>query len=191
MRRKTILSISLISLALLGSACSRHRVAAAPTPSNTSADRAAIEAADRANAQLHADADKVTTDRESADRAAKTQAADRAAITAPVYFQFDRSEITDEGLQLLDQKVDALQRNASVHIRIEGNADDSGSDEYNMALSQKRAGVVNRYFTERGIDASRIKIVSYGEEHPACTTSREEDCRGKNRRDEFVVLAGF
>ena len=44
---------------------------------------------------------------------------------------------------------------------------------------------------ERGIDASRIKIVSYGEEHPACTTSREEDCRGKNRRDEFVVLTGF
>src|SRR5437762_9686060 len=158
MRRKTILSISLISLAL--SACSRHRVAAAPTPSNTSADRAAIEAADRANAQLHADADKATTDRESADRAAKTQAADRAAITAPVYFQFDRSEITDEGLQLLDQKVDALQRHASVHIRIEGNADDSGSDEYNMAISQRRAAMVNRNFTERGRHVSRSNVVS-------------------------------
>src|SRR5438876_11436236 len=191
MRSKTILSISLLSIAALSSACSRHRVAAAPTPSNTaSADRAAIEAADRENAKLRADADR-SNGSADADRAAKTLASDRDAIRTPVYFEFDRSEITDEGIRLLDQKVDALQRNASVQIRIEGNADDSGSDEYNMALSQRRAATVGRYFTERGIDASRIRIVSYGEERPACTTSRDEDCRGKNRRDEFVILSGL
>jgi len=192
MRSKTILSISLLSIAALSSACSRHRVAAAPTPSNTaSADRAAIEAADRENAKLRADADRSDNGSTDAERAAKTLASDRDAIRTPVYFEFDRSEITDEGIRLLDQKVDALQRNASVQIRIEGNADDSGSDEYNMALSQRRAATVGRYFTERGIDASRIRIVSYGEERPACTTSRDEDCRGKNRRDEFVILSGL
>ena len=192
MRSKTILSISLLSIAALSSACSRHRVAAAPTPSNTaSADRAAIEAADRENAKLRADADRSDNGSTGAERAAKTLASDRDAIRTPVYFEFDRSEITDEGIRLLDQKVDALQRNASVQIRIEGNADDSGSDEYNMALSQRRAATVGRYFTERGIDASRIRIVSYGEERPACTTSRDEDCRGKNRRDEFVILSGL
>ena len=192
MRSKTILSISLLSIAALSSACSRHRVAAAPTPSNTaSADRAAIEAADRENAKLRADADRSDNGSTGAERAAKTLASDRDAIRTPVYFEFDRSEITDEGIRLLDQKVDALQRNASVQIRIEGNADDSGSDEYNMALSQRRAATVGRYFTERGIDASRIRIVSYGEERPACTTSRDEDCRGRNRRDEFVILSGL
>ena len=192
MRSKTILSISLLSIAALSSACSRHRVAAAPTPSNTaSADRAAIEAADRENAKLRADVDRSDNGSTDAERAAKTLASDRDAIRTPVYFEFDRSEITDEGIRLLDQKVDALQRNASVQIRIEGNADDSGSDEYNMALSQRRAATVGRYFTERGIDASRIRIVSYGEERPACTTSRDEDCRGKNRRDEFVILSGL
>jgi len=189
MRSKTILSISLLSIAALSSACSRHRAAAAPTPSNAvSADRAAIDAAERENAKLRADADNSASDRENTTR---TLASDRSAITTPVYFEFDRSEITDEGIRLLDQKVDALQRNASVHIRIEGNADDSGSDEYNMALSQKRAAIVTRYMTDRGIDASRIKIVSFGEERPACTTSREEDCRAKNRRDEFVILSGM
>jgi outer membrane protein OmpA-like peptidoglycan-associated protein len=126
MRSKTILSISLLSIAALSSACSRHKVAAAPAPANAaSADRAAIDAADRENAKLHADAGDNGAARENADRAAKTLATDKGAITAPVYFQFDRSEITDEGIALLDQKVDALQRNASVHIRIEGNADDS------------------------------------------------------------------
>lgn len=192
MRSKTILSISLLSVAALSSACSRHRVAAAPkTSPTTSADRAAIEAADRENAKLHDATNDASADRDNADRAPKTLETDRGAITAPVYFQFDRFEITEEGIRSLDQKVDALQRNASVRIRIEGNADDSGSDEYNMALSQRRAAIVNRYLTERGIDPSRIRIVSLGEERPACTTTREEDCRAKNRRDEFVILSGL
>jgi len=94
-------------------------------------------------------------------------------------------------MRLLDQKVDALQRNPSVQLRIEGNADDSGSDEYNLALSQRRAAIAHRYFTDRGIDGSRIRIAAYGEERPACTASRDEDCRAKNRRDEFVILTGF
>jgi peptidoglycan-associated lipoprotein len=187
MRSKIILSISLLSIAALSSACSRNKVAAAPTPSTASADRATTDAADRENAK-RADADRASADRVEAE---KKMASDRSAITTPIFFQFDRSEINDEGLQLLDQKVDALQRNAAVRIRVEGNADDSGSDEYNMALSQRRAAIVHRYLTERGIDASRLQIVSYGEEKPACTTSRDDDCRAKNRRDEFVILSGL
>jgi peptidoglycan-associated lipoprotein len=189
MRSKTILSISLLSIAAFSSACSRHKASAAPTPATASANRAAMDAAERENAKLQADAnDKRSEDAESASRA---RSSDRAAITTPVMFQFDRSEITDEGLQQLDQKVDALQRNPAVRVRIEGNADDSGSDEYNMALSQKRAAIVHRYLTDRGVDASRLQIVSYGEERPACTATREEDCRSKNRRDEFVILSGM
>jgi peptidoglycan-associated lipoprotein len=191
MRSKNILSISLLSIAALSSACSRHRVAAAPAPANNtaSADRAAAEAAASENARLRGATDNGNKD--DAERAAKTRGSDRAAITTPVYFQFDRSEITDEGLQQLDQKVDALQRNASVRVRIEGNADDAGSDEYNLALSQRRAAIAHRYLTDRGIDASRLQVVSYGEERPACTTSRDEDCRAKNRRDEFVIVSGM
>ena len=188
MRSKTILSISLLSIAAFSSACSRHKASAAPTPATASANRAAIDAAESENAKLRADENKRA---ENAEAASRNRSSDRAAITTPVMFQFDRSEITDEGLQQLDQKVDALQRNPSVRVRIEGNADDSGSDEYNMALSQKRAAIVHRYLTDRGVDASRLQIVSYGEEHPACTTSREEDCRSKNRRDEFVILSGM
>lgn len=191
MRSKTLLSISLLSIAALSSACSRHKVAAAPTPTGpTSADRAAIEAADRENAKLHMDAGDANVEHEAANRSGP-RAGDQAAISSPLYFQFDRSEITDDGIQSLDQKVDVMQRNPNVRIRIEGNADDSGSDEYNLALSQRRAAIVVRYMTDRGIDASRLKSVANGEERPACTANREEDCRSRNRRDEFVVLTGF
>ena len=192
MRSKTLLSISLLSIAALSSACSRHRVSASATPAATnSPNQAAIDAAASENAKLRADADEASANREAAAARSKSQAGDQAAIMAPVYFEFDRSEITDEGMRSLDQKVDALQRNPTVRVRIEGNADDSGSDEYNLALSQRRAAIAHRYFTDRGIDASRLKIAAYGEERPACTTSREEDCRSKNRRDEFVILSGF
>jgi peptidoglycan-associated lipoprotein len=187
--RKTILSISLLSFAALTSACSRHHAATAPSTSGTAA---AIDAAQRENAKIQSDAsDSDAAAAAAAAARSKSRAGDREAISAPLYFQFDRSEITEDGMRLLDQKVDALQRNPNVQLRIEGNADDSGSDEYNLALSQRRAAIAHRYFTDRGVDGSRIRIAAYGEERPACTANRDEDCRAKNRRDEFVILTGF
>jgi peptidoglycan-associated lipoprotein len=191
MRSKTLLSISLLSIAALSSACSRHKVSASATPATTSSpNQAAIDAAARENARLRADADD-NSEREAAAARSRTAAGDQAALTLPVYFEFDRSEITEDGMRLLDQKVDVLQRNPNVRVRIEGNADDSGSDEYNLALSQRRAAIAHRYFTDRGIDGSRLKVTANGEERPACTATREEDCRSKNRRDEFVIVSGF
>jgi peptidoglycan-associated lipoprotein len=187
MRSKTILSISLLSFAALGSACSRHKVAAAPTPT-VLADKSASDAADRENAKLRADAERAASEREEA---ARTRATDQSAIQTPVFFQYDQATITDEGIRLLDQKVDALERNPSIRVRVEGNADDSGSDEYNMALSQRRGAVVHRYLTDRGVNGSRLQVVSFGEEKPACTVSRDDDCRAKNRRDEFVITSGM
>ena len=192
MRTRIILSISMLSVAVLASGCSRNKASATPTPNRTaSADQAANEAAEREAARLREDSDRAAAaDRLAAERAAGDRELIKAALTTPIQFEFDRAEITEEGLRLLDQKVEALQKNPSIRIRIEGNADDYGSDEYNMVLSQRRAAIVNRYFTERGIAASRIQIVSFGEEKPLCT-ERDEGCRSRNRRDEFVILSGL
>src|SRR2546423_14670944 len=104
MRSTQLFAISLLSIAALTGACSRHKVAAARTPSTTSAaDRAAIEAADRENAKRHADAGDANADRHAATRP-RTAAGGKAAITAPIYFEFDRAEITEEGIRSLDRK---------------------------------------------------------------------------------------
>ncbi len=192
MRYKIIASMSLLAVGALATGCSRNKPAAgAPTPT-TSADQSATDAAARETAKLREESDRAAAAAQAdADRAAKARAQVQSTLTTPVRFEFDRSQLTDEGLQLLDAKVEALQANPSIRVRIEGNADDSGSDEYNMALSQKRAGIAHRYLTERGIDASRLQIVSFGEEHPSCTTNRDEPCRAQNRRDEFVILSGL
>ncbi len=191
MRKRLILSISILSVAVLASGCSRNKSASATPLPNRTADQAGNAAAEREAAKLREESDRAdAASRLEAERAAGNRELTKATLTTPVQFEFDRAEITEEGIRLLDQKVEALQKNPSVRIRVEGNADDYGSDEYNMVLSQRRAAIVNRYFTERGIDASRIQIVSWGEEKPLCT-DRDEGCRSRNRRDEFVVLSGL
>jgi peptidoglycan-associated lipoprotein len=192
MRYQTFASISLLAVATFASACSRNKPASgAPVPT-ASADRAASDAAAQEAARLREEGERAAASaRADAERAAKSRAQVQATLTTPVPFEFDKSQLSDQGLQLLDAKVEALQANPAIRIRIEGNADDSGSDEYNMALSQRRAAVAHRYLTERGIDGSRLQIVSYGEEHPACTANRDEPCRAQNRRDEFVILSGM
>ena len=191
MRKRLFISISILSVVVLASGCSRNKPASAsPTPNRT-ADQAATDAAERESAKLREETERAeAAGRLDAERAAGNRELAKATLTTPVQFEFDRAEITEEGIRLLDQKVEALQKHPSVRIRVEGNADDYGSDEYNMVLSQRRAAIVNRYFTERGINASRIQIVSWGEEKPLCT-DRDEGCRSRNRRDEFVVLSGL
>jgi len=113
----------------------------------------------------------------------------REALTTRVLFEFDRSELNAAQTGLLDMKIPVMRANPNVRIRVIGNADERGSDEYNMALGMRRAEVAKRYLTDRGIDASRIDIASFGEERPLCA-EHEETCWVQNRRDEFVIIAG-
>jgi peptidoglycan-associated lipoprotein len=112
---------------------------------------------------------------------------DTAAITAPIYFDFDKSDIRTDAAAILDRKIPWLNANPGMRIRIEGNADERGSDEYNLALGQRRAAAAKRYLVERGIDAGRFDLVSYGEERPVCT-EHDESCWQRNRRDDFVIV---
>ena len=75
-----------------------------------------------------------------------------------------------------------------MQLRIEGNADERGSDEYNLALGMRRAAAVERYIQERGISANRMTTISNGLERPVCT-GHEEPCWSQNRRDEVVITA--
>ena len=89
----------------------------------------------------------------------------------------------------LDRKAAVLAANPNVRLRIAGHADDRGSDEYNLALGNRRAAAAKRYLENKGIDASRIEVVSYGEERPL-NPGTDEAAYAQNRRDEFEVTAG-
>ena len=89
----------------------------------------------------------------------------------------------------LDAKVSVLKSQPTLHIRIDGNADDRGSDEYNLALSQRRAATAKRYLEARGIDGGRLEVVSFGKERPVCKDENEA-CWQQNRHDGFTITGG-
>lgn len=113
----------------------------------------------------------------------------RNTITAPVYFEFDKSDLTSDDIAKLDAKIPLLNANPDLRIRAAGHTDSRGSDEYNMALGQRRAASAKRYLTQHGIAASRIETVSFGEERPAATGT-DEASMAQNRRSEFEIIAG-
>ncbi len=127
---------------------------------------------------------------EEARRLREAQDAARAALQAVIYFDFDRSNIRQDAASALDAKLPLLQANPEMRIRIVGNTDTRGSDEYNLALGQRRAAAARRYLTQRGIDASRIEITSRGEENPVAANATQESEHQQNRRDEFEIVIG-
>ena len=182
-RASRALTLSIVALVALGG-CKRKKPEVAPTPVSNPAP---TPAPTPPPAQPECDAACMKA-REDAKNADAVKAA-TAALTATIFFDYDRSDITDDARSKLDQKVPILTQNSAVRIRIAGHTDSRGSEEYNLALGQRRAAAAKRYLTDRGIDGSRIEIVSFGEERPTCTDDAE-GCWSRNRRDEFEITAG-
>ena len=101
-----------------------------------------------------------------------------------VYFAFDSMKIRPGDAKTLDASADWLKANPDQLVLIAGNCDERGTNEYNLALGERRAKAAMSYLTSKGIDASRITLVSYGKERPVCT-ERNEACWAQNRRDDF------
>jgi peptidoglycan-associated lipoprotein len=113
---------------------------------------------------------------------------DRTSLTAEkVYFNFDKSAIKWLERSKLNDVADFMKRNAQISIRIEGNCDERGTEEFNRELGVRRAEAARDYLVSRGIDPARIQILSRGKDNPAVTGAGGES-RSLNRRDEFVVL---
>jgi peptidoglycan-associated lipoprotein len=106
-----------------------------------------------------------------------------------VYFDFDRFEVRSEARAVLDLQAAWLSRYPNVHVRIEGNTDERGTREYNLALGARRANAVRDYLVQRGIDGSRIETVSYGKERPI-DTSTGDKADAINRNAHTVVTSG-
>lgn len=103
-----------------------------------------------------------------------------------VYFDFDKWTIRGDARDLLMENARWLVANASARINIEGHGDARGTNEYNLALGERRARSTKRYLINLGVSASRISFISYGEEKGICG-EKTEDCFQKNRRAHLVV----
>lgn len=114
--------------------------------------------------------------------------ASEAVALETVYFDFDKSDLRQDARDALSKNAEALMKKiADAKVKIEGNCDERGSDEYNLALGDRRAKSAAKYLETLGVKADRISTISYGKEKPA-VQGHDEAAWAKNRRDEFVIV---
>lgn len=109
-----------------------------------------------------------------------------AGALEKIYFDFDSDVLSDAARKTLTENYVKLKAMPNIKIRVEGNCDERGSDEYNLALSERRAQAAVKYLTALGVPASRLSFIGYGEEKPA-DSGHSDEAWAKNRRDEFNI----
>jgi peptidoglycan-associated lipoprotein len=105
-----------------------------------------------------------------------------------VKFDYDQSTVRDDQRAILQKNADWMRRWTTTRVSIEGHADARGTNEYNLALGDRRARAVMDYMASLGIAADRMVVVSKGEEAPLCTETTE-GCYERNRRGHFIITA--
>jgi peptidoglycan-associated lipoprotein len=109
-----------------------------------------------------------------------------SAPLLPIYFDFDKSNVREDQRARIEKNAVFLKENMAVRVRIEGNCDERGTNEYNMALGERRALNAKKYLINLGIHEDRMHTISYGEEKPLLH-GHDEYSWAQNRRDDFVL----
>ncbi|MEK7851936.1 MAG: peptidoglycan-associated lipoprotein Pal [Deltaproteobacteria bacterium] len=152
-------------------------------------EKARKEAEERARAEAEAKA-KVEAEtmarKEAEEKARKEAEAIKAFMPEDIHFDFDKYDIKGKDRETLKLLSEWLLKNKDPKIQIEGHCDERGSNDYNLALGDRRAYSAKQYLVTLGVSESRINTVSYGEEKPLCAESGE-DCWWKNRRGHFSI----
>jgi peptidoglycan-associated lipoprotein len=156
------------------------------------ADKAAADKA-AADAQAAADA-KAAADRAAAEEAARKAADAQASafkaaadkVLVNIHFEYDKAEIKEKDRATLQGIADFMKAYPVSKVEIAGNCDERGTNEYNLALGNKRAAAALAYLKTLGVDEARFTTISYGKEKPLCTEAKES-CWSQNRRDEFKL----
>jgi peptidoglycan-associated lipoprotein len=190
--RRSIVALVLIAmLALVGAGCKKTPPTTADAEQPTRPDETVAEAqpAEPAEPTVPEEDTKMVADDFGRDTIETAELSDMEVERVQgeldtIYFEFDSYELSEEQRALLQKNAAVLQQHEMLDIRVEGHCDERGTIEYNLALGERRASVVRDYLVSLGVEASRIRIVSYGEEHPA-DPGHDEDAWSQNRRAEF------
>lgn len=116
------------------------------------------------------------------------QAAIQQITDGRVLFAFDKYQILPEYTQVLATKAELMKKYNTIKVRIEGNCDERGTQEYNLALGERRARAAYDYLVNNGVSPSQLEMISYGKENPA-VDGHDESAWSQNRRDDFRVVA--
>jgi peptidoglycan-associated lipoprotein len=178
---------------LLTAGCAQKPAPPAMTPTPTAQPSVTTEKPSQEPAGIKNQGMSETQVNEAARAAEAAQAAqakaeaEAAAGLQRIHFNFDQFTLTPEARDILSKNATFIQNHPGVKVVVEGYCDERGSDEYNLALGQRRADAAKKYLITLGISPNRLSTISYGEERPL-DPAHNEAAWAKNRRDEFKLL---
>ena len=178
-------------LLVLGVSCAKKKVTMEAQPMEEGMTK------EQAQAQAEAEAEAARKEAEMAKMSAEEKQRAEAAMMAEearkrafeeeeIHFDFDKYVLTPKAMMILDEKASYLREHPEVRVLIEGHCDERGTQEYNLALGDRRANSAKSYLIKSGVMESRLTTISYGEEQPLCT-EHTESCWWRNRRDHFQI----
>ena len=183
----SLIFLLVIFVAFLAPSCGKKEIRSEPVMSEEEARRRAEEEARRREMEKQAGIQEQTLKEEGLrEEQEKTRSERDMFENEDIPFEFDSAKLSDQAQQILRAKAEWLRKNPRAQIIIEGHCDERGTNEYNLALGDRRAFAAKTFLVDLGIDQSRITTVSYGEERPLDPRSNEE-AWAKNRRDHFVI----
>lgn len=191
MRKKLwiILALAFIIPGLLFTAsCAKKAVVDDAALTKQAEDDSAMkarEAAEKAKQEEMAKQQAIEEERVKEEARLKQEAMDMF-VNDNIHFEFDNSTLTPEAQLILKKKAEWLQNNPEAMSTIEGHCDDRGTNEYNLALGDRRATSAKNFLVDLGISESRLTTISYGEERPA-DPGKNEEAWAKNRRCHFAI----
>lgn len=169
----------LIPVFLFTVSCAQQEVKDTAEETVTEPEKAPEETATPATKEV-----EPTTDTSAEERA--ILAARNLFLSEDIYFEFDKSTLDSMAQDILSRKADWMRDNSDVVVSVEGHCDERGTNEYNLALGEKRAESVKSFLVDLGIEAYRVSTVSYGEENPV-DTGHYEEAWAKNRRAHCII----
>ena len=184
-------ALLLAMLLVLGVSCAKKKVTMEAEPMEEERvveDAAAQQAAEAEAARRAAEMAKMSeADRQRQEAAMMAEDARmRAFVEENIHFDFDKYVLTPKAMMILDEKAAYLREHPEVRVLVEGHCDERGTNEYNLALGDRRANSAKTYLVKSGVADSRITTISYGAEQPLCM-DHAESCWWKNRRAQFQV----
>lgn len=172
---------------LLTTSCAKKTVKTEPAMSEEAAKKSEAEAARQAELERQRKLEEERLKAEQTQAKAARMKAEEAKVSFEqenIYFDFDKSNLKMDAQEILKRKAVYLKANPNDSLLIEGNCDERGTNEYNLALGDRRANSAKKFLVNLGIAESRIKTISYGEERPL-DPGHNEAAWAKNRNCQF------
>jgi len=183
--------IALIPFVLIACSTTKGDVAGAGKTASNPAMNSSMSSSTSSNSNATTGSAATNAETQARQLAAAKMAADKLNASVQslqkqsIYFDFDKSEIKPEYRDVLQQQAEFVMAHKNDIVTVQGNCDERGSDEYNLALGNRRADAAQKNLELLGVSSSQIKTVSFGEEKPRLTC-HEEKCWKENRRDDFI-----